>query len=144
MDTGLATLQQTGSMPGNLLHLMVMGKMGFWDQNYPVTLVKRVSYSKNVSLEAEIHWWVRWQRISLQCKRPKFDSWLGKILWRREWQPIQGFLPGEFLGQSSLTGYNSWGCKELDTTEHFIGSNLAMEFYSIPIHLPHPVPYNYP
>ena len=28
------------------------------------------------------------------------------------------FLPGEFLGQTSLEGYSPWGCKELDTTEH--------------------------
>ena len=27
------------------------------------------------------------------------------------------FLPGEFLGQTSLEGYSPWGCKELDTTE---------------------------
>ena len=27
------------------------------------------------------------------------------------------FLPGEFHGQRSLTGYSSWGCKESDTTE---------------------------
>ena len=27
------------------------------------------------------------------------------------------FLPGESHGQRSLTGYNPWGCKELDMTE---------------------------
>ena len=27
------------------------------------------------------------------------------------------FLPGEFHGQGSLTGYSPWGCKESDTTE---------------------------
>ena len=26
----------------------------------------------------------------------------------------------EFHGQRSLAGYNPWGCKELDTTEHTI------------------------
>ena len=26
-------------------------------------------------------------------------------------------LPGEFHGQSNLTGYNPWGCQELHTTE---------------------------
>ena len=38
-------------------------------------------------------------------------------IWRRKWQPIPVFLPGEFHGQRSLVGYSSWGCKELDTTE---------------------------
>ena len=32
-------------------------------------------------------------------------------------QPTPVFLPGKSHGQRSLVGYNSWGCKELDTTE---------------------------
>ena len=33
-------------------------------------------------------------------------------------QPTLVLLPGKFHGQRSLVGYSSWGCKELDTTEH--------------------------
>ena len=44
-------------------------------------------------------------------------SWVGKIPWRREWQPTAVFLSGEFHGQRSLAGYNSWGHKESDMTE---------------------------
>ena len=40
-----------------------------------------------------------------------------KLPWRREWQPTQVFLPGEFCGQRSLAGYSPWGHKELHTTE---------------------------
>ena len=40
-------------------------------------------------------WWLRWQRICLQCRRPGFDLWGGKIPWRRKWQPALVFLPGE-------------------------------------------------
>ena len=47
---------------------------------------------------------------------PGFDSWIGKICWRRKWQPTPEFLPEEFHGQRSLVGYNPWGQKELDTT----------------------------
>ena len=43
--------------------------------------------------------------------------WVGKIPWRREWQPTPVFLPGESHGQRSLVGYSPWGCKESDTTE---------------------------
>jgi len=43
-----------------------------------------------------------------RCKRHGFDSWIGKILWRRAWQPIPVFLPGEFHGQRSLEGYSPW------------------------------------
>ena len=37
--------------------------------------------------------------------------------WRREWQPIPVFLPGEFHEERSVAGYSPWGCKESDTTE---------------------------
>ena len=46
-----------------------------------------------------------------------FDPWVGKIPWRRKWQPTPVFLPGEFHGQRSLVGYSLWGHKELNTTE---------------------------
>ena len=35
----------------------------------------------------------------------RFDPWVWKILWRRAWQPIPVFLPGESHGQRSLAGY---------------------------------------
>ena len=38
-----------------------------------------------------------------KCGRPRFDPWVGKIPWRREWQPTPVFLPGEVHGQRSLT-----------------------------------------
>ena len=55
-----------------------------------------------------------------QCrrlKRHKFDLWVGKIPWRRAWQPAPVFLPGEFHGQRSLVVYSPWGLKELGTIE---------------------------
>ena len=66
-----------------------------------------------------ILWWPRWgkKKIHLQCRRPGFDPWVGKIPWRRKWHPTSIFLPGEFHGQRSLAGYSPWGHKELDTTE---------------------------
>ena len=55
----------------------------------------------------------------LQCGRPGFDPWVGKIHWRRAWQPTPVFLPGESLGQRRLAGYrpqnhrvgDSWATK---------------------------------
>ena len=57
----------------------------------------------------------------LQCGRPGFDPWVGKIPWRRKWQSIPLLLPGKSHGLRSLVGYNPWGRKESDTTErlHF-------------------------
>ena len=54
-------------------------------------------------------------RICLQCRRPRFDSWVGKIPWKREWLPTPVFWPGEFHGL-----YSPWGHKELDATFTFI------------------------
>ena len=38
--------------------------------------------------------------------RRRFDPWVGKIPWRRAWQPTPVFLPNsmEFHGQRSLMG----------------------------------------
>ena len=46
-----------------------------------------------------------------------FDPWVGKVPWRRAWQPTPAFLPGESHGQKSLVGYSPWDHKESDTTE---------------------------
>ena len=46
-----------------------------------------------------------------------FNPWVGKIPWRRKWQPTPIFLPRECHGQRSLAGCSPWGCQELDTTE---------------------------
>ena len=35
---------------------------------------------------------------SRRQKRHGFDPWVGKIIWRRVWQPIPVFLPGESHG----------------------------------------------
>ena len=51
-------------------------------------------------------------RICLQCRRPGFDPWIGKIAWRRERLPSPVFWPGEFHGL-----YNPWCRKESDMTE---------------------------
>ena len=55
--------------------------------------------------------------------RPEFDPWVGKIPWRRKWQPTLVFLPGKSHRQSSLADswQSPWSRKELDMTErlHF-------------------------
>ena len=53
-----------------------------------------------------------------------FNPWVGKIPWRRTWQPTPVFLPGESHGQRGLAGYGPWGCTESDTTEVTYHSSL--------------------
>ena len=57
------------------------------------------------------------KQSACNAERPGFDPWVGKIPWRREWQPTPVFLPGKSHGQRSLVGYRPWGHKESDTTE---------------------------
>ena len=52
-----------------------------------------------------------------QHRRCKFDPWVGKIPWRRKWQPTPVFLPEKSHGQRNLVGYSPWGCEKLDMTE---------------------------
>ena len=67
--------------------------------------------------EPPVSWWLRWQRICLQSRRPRFNPWVWKIPWRRYWQPSPVFWSGESHGQRSLADYSPWGRKELDMTE---------------------------
>ena len=43
-----------------------------------------------------------------QCRRQRcgFDPCIGRIPWRRKWQPTPVFLLGEFHGQRNLVGYS--------------------------------------
>ena len=68
--------------------------------------------------------WCSDKESACQCKRCNFDPWVGKIPWSREWQPAPVFLPWKLSGQRSLTGYSTWGCKELDTTE-WLSTHIA-------------------
>ena len=72
---------------------------------------------------------IQWLRIHLQCRRcrrHRFDPWVGKIPWRRKWQPTPVFLPGKFPGQRSLVGYSSWGHTEPDTTEQLNTTHVCL------------------
>ena len=52
-----------------------------------------------------------------QHRRYGFNPWLGKIHWRRKWQPTSVFLPGKSHRQRILTSYSPWVRKESDATE---------------------------
>ena len=55
-----------------------------------------------------------------QCRRLRFDPWIGKISWRRKWQPTPVFLLGKSHGQRRLAGYSPWGHQR-------VGHDLATE-----------------
>ena len=57
----------------------------------------------------------------LQCGRPGFHPWVGKISWRREELPTPVFWPAEFHGL-----YSPWSCKESGRTEQLSLSYLYL------------------
>ena len=58
-----------------------------------------------------------------RCRRHGFNSWVGKIPWRRKWKPTPVFLPRKLHEQRSLEGCSPWGRKESDTTDRLNNNN---------------------
>ena len=69
-------------------------------------------YRKKIGLS----WWLSGKEFACQCRRRGLDLWVGKIPWRRKWQPTLVFLPQKCHGQRSLVDYSPWGHKESDMT----------------------------
>ena len=59
-------------------------------------------------------WWLSGEESTCQCRRHRFDAWVGKIPWRRKWQPTPVFLLGKSHGQGSLVG---WGPGESEVAQ---------------------------
>ena len=51
--------------------------------------------------------------MEVNVKRCKFHPSVGKIPWKRSWQPTPGYLPGKSYAQRSLAGYGPWGHKRV-------------------------------
>ena len=51
------------------------------------------------------------QSIGVQCRRPQFDPWVGRIPWRRKRLPIPVFLgfPGGSVGRESAYNVGDLG-----------------------------------
>ena len=86
-----------------------------------------------------------------RCKKQRLDPWVGKIRWRRAWQPTPVFLPGRSHGQRGLVGYmvhgvtwsqtrltgqlSTYGCRTLSmyrklrhTSHGWTGTALELNF----------------
>ena len=76
-------------------------------------------------------------------RRGGLSPWVGKISWRRVWQPTPVFWPGESHGERSLVGCSPKGCKEsymTEATEHshtYISSLLSLPPNTQSTHLGH-------
>ena len=76
---------------------------------YNVYICKHLIFTYNVMSHCSVIWGFpvgsAGKEPTYQCRRHKsrgFNPWVGKIPWRRVWQPTPVFLSGEFQGQRSL------------------------------------------
>ena len=76
------------------------------------TIERIISGKRKCYKESGLSLWLSWQRICLQCRKPGFDPWVGKIPRRRERLPTLVFWPGEFHGL-----YSPLSHQEPDTIE---------------------------
>ena len=78
-------------------------------------------------------WWLSSKEPACQYRRCRFNPWVGKVSWRRKWQPAPVFLPGESHGQRSLAGYSS-GVAESQTrpsTGSSWAASTTLQSYSL-------------
>ena len=69
---------------------------------------------------------IRWASLVAQLVKNLlaiWETWVGKILGRKERLPTPVFWPGEFHGL-----YSSWSCKELDMTEQLACLSDKIDF----------------
>ena len=62
--------------------------------------------------------WVSGKEPTCQCRRCQrrgFDPWVGKMPWRREWQPTPVFLPRESMDRGAWWTTQSVGSQAKDT-----------------------------
>ena len=94
---------------------------------YPLTAQSRKgSTSLTVLIRSLISFTglLRWssdKESTYQCRRCGFDPWVGKIPWRRKWQPTPVFLPGKIPRTEETGGLQSIGSQRVGqdwATEH--------------------------
>ena len=69
--------------------------------------------------------WLRWQKICLQCSRPDFDPWVGKIPWKGNGYPLQYSClenpwtekPGRLQSMRSQRVDHNWATNTLTITK---------------------------
>ena len=65
-------------------------------------------------------------RDLLQCGRPRFDPWVGKIPWKRKWQPTQYSTLENFTDRGVWWAGVHGVTKELDMTYGLNNNNVKI------------------
>ena len=74
-------------------------------------------------IHAYLPWWLRQYSVCLQCRRPRFNPWVGKISQRRKWQPTPVFLPGKISWTEEPGGLQAMGSQ---TVGHDWATSLSL------------------
>ena len=72
-----------------------------------------MSFQKRIQIGLYILYNDLWASLVAQWEESACCVWVGKISWRRKWQPTPVFLPGKSHGQRILASYSPWGCKRV-------------------------------
>ena len=49
--------------------------------------------------------WLIGEESACQCRKHRFNLWVGETPWSRKWQPTPAVLPGKSHGQRSFVVY---------------------------------------
>ena len=113
-------LLDPGIEPGLLYCRQIFYRQSYRGSNFATRLGPQETQASRILINLWLPRWLSGKESACQCRivrRHGFDPSVGKIRWRRKWQRTPVFLPGEYYGQRSLTGYSSRDRKESDTTE---------------------------
>ena len=105
------------------IHILIKEQKPVWYQNcrWPHQMQKN-NQAVFFKITGEKNW--KW---FLSNHENRFNPWVGKIPWRKAWQPTPVFLPREAHGHRSLAGDSPWGHKESDTTEATYYAHTSMK-----------------
>ena len=92
-------------------HHLVPSNWPWWEYLY-YRHEQMLVYQRFPPFPPGLPWWLRRWSVCPQCERPWFDSWVGKIPWRKKWRSTPALLPWKSHGRRSLVGCSPWGCEE--------------------------------
>ena len=105
---------------------MDISKFLFWkSKNFHWSLPRTQSYPRSgtpkllaqncllLILKLGLPWWFSGKESTCQCRRHRFDSWVGKIPWIRKWQSTPVSLPGKSHKHRTLMGCSPWSHKKV-------------------------------
>ena len=99
--SGLGLSYTPGSPGPPACRGQMVGLLGF--HNHMSQFLESVSFSMYLY---GLSRWLTGKEAFCRCRRCGFNPQIGKIPWRRRWQPTPVFLPGKSQGQRSLVGYS--------------------------------------